>query len=133
MIARTNTWQYGVAERGLSVPAGSGVQGGKIGAKIILLAYMLPLVMILAIPYFVNIKMEEKGFEVNAVRTRVMQISKENEALRLEVGQLKAPGRVQAIAESKLGMFIPIEVLYSSTGTKQVAAGGSSSANSIKD
>lgn len=131
MLARTNTWQ--VADKGISVSIPQQSISGRTGSKLKILFLSIPVIALLAMPYFASIAAEQKGYEVQQVRARVVQLTKENEALRLEVGQLKAPGRIQQIAETELGMFIPTDVLYSSASAKRVAVGGNMATGSIRD
>ncbi len=133
MLAKTNAWQYVSSERALPVATPKERQQRKLGIKGRLLLGVMPLMMLFAIPYFVNIFIEHKGYEVQQIRTRIVQMNKENEVLRLEVGQLKAPGRIQRIAETELGMFIPSQALYGGGGAKRVAAKVGASAEAIRN
>jgi cell division protein FtsL len=54
------------------------------------------------------------GYEIAKLKYTVAVLEKENEALQLAVANLKAPGRVQEIATSRLGMQLPDKVFYAS-------------------
>ncbi len=54
------------------------------------------------------------GYEVVHIRSNIVALNKTNEALRLDIAELKSPNRIQTIAEGKLGMVMPDQFIYSS-------------------
>lgn len=57
------------------------------------------------------------GYEVVRMQQEVVQLSKANDELNLEVAELKSPTRIQKIAQDKLGMVLPDAFVYNSKGT----------------
>ena len=53
----------------------------------------------------VNVQAE---YHMQQVRAEVMNLEKENSVLKLEVSRLNAPVRIQKLAETKLGMRLPV-------------------------
>ena len=53
-----------------------------------------------------------RGYALVAVQTQAQQIEQENERLRVEIAKLKAPQRIQGIAESELGMQSPTKMYF---------------------
>ncbi|MBS5916995.1 MAG: cell division protein FtsL [Negativicoccus succinicivorans] len=100
-----------------------------------MVAIVVAIVVFLAVfvLYGANIFISQKGYEVQQVRTRVVELAKTNEVLRLEVGQLKAPGRIQRIAETELGMTIPAQAVYSSAKASTVVARSVTPSDKIRD
>lgn len=47
------------------------------------------------------------GYSVVKTKSQIMALEKENEQLQLEIAQLKAPQRIQAVATRELGMVTP--------------------------
>ena len=47
------------------------------------------------------------GYEVVKTQQAVVQLTKDNDALDVEVASLKSPVRIQQIAEEQLGMVLP--------------------------
>ncbi len=132
MWTKTNGWQASIAEQHAQIVV-TNPRVTREGSKLSILLFAIALLVLWAIPYSINITLESKGYEVQQVRARVVQLTKANEALRLEVGQLKSPGRIQAIAEKELGMRIPTVALYSSAGTNSVIAHKGPNADRIRD
>ena len=60
----------------------------------------------------------EKGYEMQDLRTQVITLEKQNESMRIEIAQLESPKRIQSIAESKLGMYVPKSAVYGSAGSQ---------------
>jgi cell division protein FtsL len=54
------------------------------------------------------------GYEIAKLKYTVATLEKENDVLQLAVANFKAPGRVQEIATSRLGMQLPDKVFYAS-------------------
>ena len=54
-----------------------------------------------------------RGYALVATQNQAQQIELENERLRVEIAQLKAPGRIKEIAENKLGMKVPPKSYFS--------------------
>lgn len=67
------------------------------------------------------------SYEIAKLKYAVATLEKEQEALQINVTGLKAPGRVQEIAVSRLGMQLPEKVYYASAESfghqKQAGAG----------
>ena len=57
------------------------------------------------------------GYEVVRRQQEVVQLTKANDELNLEVAELKSPTRIQKIAQDKLGMVLPDAFVYNSKGT----------------
>jgi cell division protein FtsL len=55
------------------------------------------------------------NYEIAKLKYAVAKLEKENEAMQINVASLKAPGRVQQIAVSRLGMQLPDKVYYASS------------------
>ena len=53
------------------------------------------------------------GYEVVKTQQAVVQLTKDNDALDVEVASLKSPVRIQQIAEQQLGMVLPDSFVYS--------------------
>lgn len=77
----------------------------------------LVLVVLMSVFYFLSGYMAQRSYEMQTLRTEIMQLEKENETARLEVARLESPTRIQAIAESQLGMHVPQKAIY---GTSDV-------------
>ncbi len=56
------------------------------------------------------------GYEVVEVQQKVVQLTKDNDTLDVEVATLKSPVRIQQIAEKDLGMVLPDSFVYSTKG-----------------
>ncbi len=61
---------------------------------------------------FMNSINVQEEFRIQGIRREVMTMAKENDVMKLEVSRLEAPVRVQQIAESKLGMSLPLGAVY---------------------
>ena len=57
------------------------------------------------------------GYEVVKVQQNIVQLTKDNDTLDVEVSALKSPVRIQKIAEEKLGMVLPSSFVYSTKST----------------
>ena len=57
------------------------------------------------------------GYELVSMQQQVVQLTRDNEELSLEVAELKSPTRIQQIAQDKLGMVLPDAFVYNSKGT----------------
>ncbi len=75
-------------------------------------------ILTIMLPYGSHIWISEKGQELQQLRGSVVQLTKENEVLQLKVNQLKSLERIQAIAETELGMGIPRTAVYSSVAMR---------------
>ena len=71
------------------------------------------LVAFLLIMMFMNAYSTKLGYEVVKTQQAVVQLTKENDALDVEVASLKSPVRIQQIAEQQLGMVLPDSFVYS--------------------
>lgn len=134
MLAKSSVWQYELSEHSIALPV-SQPNAREEAASNRMVAIVVAVVVFLAVfvLYGANIFISQKGYEVQQVRTRVVELAKTNEVLRLEVGQLKAPGRIQQIAETKLGMTIPAQAVYSSAKASTVVARSVTPSDKIRD
>ena len=98
------------------------IQGRKRSANVVLdLSPMMwqviygiaALVAFLLIMMFMNAYSTKLGYEVVKTQQAVVQLTKENDALDVEVASLKSPVRIQQIAEEQLGMVLPDSFVYS--------------------
>lgn len=71
------------------------------------------LVAFLLIMMFMNAYSTKLGYEVVKTQQAVVQLTKDNDALDVEVASLKSPVRIQQIAEEQLGMVLPDSFVYS--------------------
>ena len=71
------------------------------------------LVAFLLIMMVVNAYSTKLGYEVVKTQQAVVQLTKDNDALDVEVASLKSPVRIQQIAEQQLGMVLPDSFVYS--------------------
>lgn len=150
MTAKTQAFRYTLAEtadvvvpRAQQATALVGVlerSSGKHAANSLWRTLTKPVVLLAVIGiatmsgmYACNGVLAQQRYDVQQVRSRVVALTKSNEALRLEVEQLKSPSRIQALAETQLGMITPSQVLYSSASANTVAANVNKSADGIRD
>ncbi len=54
-----------------------------------------------------------RGYALVNTQQQAMNVERENERLRIEIAQLRAPGRIKAIAAGELGMQVPTKVYFS--------------------
>lgn len=71
------------------------------------------LVACLLIMMVMNAYSTKLGYEVVKTQQAVVQLTKDNDALDVEVASLKSPVRIQQIAEEQLGMVLPDSFVYS--------------------
>lgn len=71
------------------------------------------LVTFLLIMMVMNAYSTKLGYEVVKTQQAVVQLTKDNDALDVEVASLKSPVRIQQIAEEQLGMVLPDSFVYS--------------------
>ena len=71
------------------------------------------LVAFLLIMIVMNAYSTKLGYEVVKTQQAVVQLTKDNDALDVEVASLKSPVRIQQIAEQQLGMVLPDSFVYS--------------------
>ena len=71
------------------------------------------LVAFLLIMMVMNAYSTKLGYEVVKTQQAVVQLTKDNDALDVEVASLKSPVRIQQIAEEQLGMVLPDSFVYS--------------------
>ncbi|KAF1682864.1 MULTISPECIES: cell division protein FtsL [unclassified Veillonella] len=57
------------------------------------------------------------GYQLVDMQKEMVQLSRDNDELNLEVAELKSPTRIQQIAQDKLGMVLPDAFVYNSKGT----------------
>lgn len=67
----------------------------------------------------VNVQAE---YHMQQVRAEVMNLEKENSVLKLEVSRLNAPVRIQKLAETKLGMRLPVRNVYGGVEAQKAGA-----------
>ena len=67
----------------------------------------------------VNVQAE---YHMQQVRAEVMNLEKENSVLKLEVSRLNAPVRIQKLAETKLGMRLPVHNVYGGVEAQKAGA-----------
>lgn len=67
----------------------------------------------------VNVQAE---YHMQQVRAEVMNLEKENSVLKLEVSRLNAPVRIQKLAETKLGMRLPVCNVYGGVEAQKAGA-----------
>ena len=53
-----------------------------------------------------------RGYALVAVQSQAQSLEQENERLRVEIARLKAPSRIQSIAESELHMKTPSKMYF---------------------
>lgn len=73
---------------------------------------------VLGIFYILNGFVAQKSYEMQGIRAEIIALEKSNETARLEVARLESPARIQAIAETHLGMHVPHEAIYGSGESK---------------
>ena len=71
------------------------------------------LVAFLLIMMVMNAYSTKLVYEVVKTQQAVVQLTKDNDALDVEVASLKSPVRIQQIAEEQLGMVLPDSFVYS--------------------
>ena len=71
------------------------------------------LVAFLFIMMVMNAYSTKLGYEVVKTQQAVVQLTKDNDVLDVEVASLKSPVRIQQIAEQQLGMVLPDSFVYS--------------------
>ncbi|WP_277292976.1 septum formation initiator family protein [Veillonella montpellierensis] len=57
------------------------------------------------------------GYDVVKLQNNVIELTKQQEALEVEVATLKSPTRIQKIAQDTLGMVLPNRFVYNSKYT----------------
>lgn len=77
----------------------------------------------------INVQAE---YHMQQVRAEVMSLEKENSVLKLEVSRLNAPVRIQKLAETKLGMRLPVRNVYGGVETAKAKAAGAVSTSANK-
>nr|WP_252893990.1 cell division protein FtsL [Veillonella denticariosi] len=75
------------------------------------------LVGFLLIIMVMNAYSTKLGYEVVKTQQAVVQLTKDNDTLDVEVASLKSPVRIQQIAEEELGMVLPDSFVYSTKST----------------
>lgn len=74
------------------------------------IAVLIGFVLIMMI---INAYTTKLGYEVVKTQTSVVQLTKDNDTLDVEVASLKSPVRIQQIAVEQLGMVLPDSFVYS--------------------
>lgn len=96
---------------------------------------ILGIVMIL-MPFLVSTILNginvQAEYHMQQVRAEVMSLEKENSVLKLEVSRLNAPVRIQKLAETKLGMRLPVRNVYGGVETAKAKAAGAVSTSANK-
>lgn len=103
-----------------------GAQGKKVSTSVVfdlspvmkqIMVGLAVLVAFLFILIFMNAYTTKLGYEVVKTQQAVVQLTKDNDTLDVEVASLKSPVRIQKIAEEQLGMVLPDSFVYSTKGT----------------
>ena len=76
---------------------------------------LLVLMSVMALTVTVRSGMSaSRGYELVQIQQQASHLEQENERLKIDIAQLKAPQRIQSIAIQQLGMIIPPNVYFSS-------------------
>ncbi len=67
-----------------------------------------------AVVYGLNGLTAQMSFELQAVRSETAALEKLNAVARLQTARMESPVRIQAIAETELGMIVPHGAVYGS-------------------
>lgn len=68
-----------------------------------------PLIMTAFIYMWQHTRANIVGAPVEKLRARKMALIKQNDSIRVQIEKLQAPGRIESIAQKKLGMIAPQE------------------------
>lgn len=75
------------------------------------------ILLISALAMFTTIRSEvivSDGYALVKMKSDALKLEKENERLKLEIAQMKAPQRIKQIAIAELGMLVPEDVYFAS-------------------
>lgn len=81
------------------------------------------LVVFVMVSMVLQMSISKSGYEIVKLQNNVVQLTKDNETLSVEVASLKSPTRIQKIAQDTLGMVLPDSFVYngkSTTGERSV-------------
>lgn len=76
---------------------------------------MILILLISALAMFTTIRSEmivSDGYALVQMKSEALKLEKENERLKLEIAQMKAPQKIKQIAMSQLGMIVPEDVYF---------------------
>lgn len=79
--------------------------------KRVFYAALILIMPVVLMPFLQGINAQEEHVMLES-RSAVMEMTKSNAVLKLEVSKLEAPVRIQKIAELNLGMRLPAHALY---------------------
>ncbi len=82
---------------------------------------ILMILMPFMISTFLNSVNVQSEYNMQRIRSEVMALERQNVVTKLEVTKLGAPVRIQKIAETKLGMNLPVRNIYGSTDSSRTA------------
>jgi len=85
---------------------------------------ILMILMPFMISTFLNSVNVQSEYNMQRIRAEVMTLEKQNVVMKLEVTKLSAPVRIQKIAETKLGMNLPVRNIYGSSDVSQLSEHG---------
>lgn len=85
---------------------------------------ILMILMPFMISTFLNSVNVQSEYNMQRIRAEVMTLEKQNVVMKLEVTKLGAPVRIQKIAETKLGMNLPVRNIYGSSDVSQLSEHG---------
>ena len=85
---------------------------------------ILMILMPFMISTFLNCVNVQSEYNMQRIRAEVMTLEKQNVVMKLEVTKLSAPVRIQKIAETKLGMNLPVRNIYGSSDVSQLSEHG---------
>lgn len=80
---------------------------------------ILMILMPFMISTFLNSINVQSEYNMQRIRSEVMTLEKQNVVMKLEVTKLGAPVRIQKIAETKLGMNLPVRNIYGSSDSSK--------------
>ncbi|WP_251425004.1 septum formation initiator family protein [Veillonella agrestimuris] len=103
-----------------------GVQGKRESKSIVfdlsptlktIVQWIAVVVGFLFVAMIMNAYITKLGYEVVKTQAAIVQLTKDNDTLSVEVASLKSPVRVQKIAAETLGMVLPDSFVYSTKST----------------
>lgn len=77
---------------------------------------LLPVILLIG---FKGQQVQEE-YTMQGLRAEVISLTRQNEVSRLEIARLDSPACIQAIAEEKLGMKVPVTAVYGRTDSRQL-------------
>lgn len=73
------------------------------------------LAAVLGLFYFLSGYAAQRSYDMQELRTEIIALEKQNAVIRLDVARMESPARIQAIAETELGMQVPRRAIYGSS------------------